>query len=104
MTTQAIADSVPASGGLTLTERIDTLPLRRFHWRLLVVCGVAWMFDAMDVSLIAFVLPVVGRQWHLSAVQMGWLGSMSLVGMLVGAVVAGRLADRFGRKTLLLYS
>ena len=67
------------------------------------------MFDAMDTGLIAFVLPVLAKEWGLTATQMGMIGSVGLLGMAAGAVLAGTAADRFGRKTvfsatLLLYS
>src|SRR5216683_2665110 len=40
----------------TFLARLDRVPLNRFHWRLLAVAGFGWMFDAMDVILIAFLL------------------------------------------------
>ena len=67
------------------------------------------MFDAMDTGIIAFVLPTLAKAWSLTTQEMGLIGSMGLVGMAVGAIFAGELADRFGRKrmfmaTLVLYS
>lgn len=85
-----------------LSERLDGLPLSRFHWRLVAASGAGWMFDAMDIALVAFVLPVVAKEWGLTPWQVGWGASATLIGMLFGAVAAGTLADRFGRKTLFL--
>ena len=49
--------------------RLDRAPLNRFHWRLLVVAGFGWMFDAMDVILIAFLLTPIrtefGLDWNM---------------------------------------
>ena len=94
---------------MELTKRLERLPVGRFHYKLLVATGLGWMFDAMDTGLIAFVLPVLAKEWGLTATQMGMIGSVGLVGMAAGAVLAGTAADRFGRKTvfsvtLLLYS
>ena len=94
---------------MELTTRLERLPVGRFHYKLLVATGLGWMFDAMDTGLIAFVLPVLAKEWGLTATQMGMIGSIGLVGMAAGAVLAGTAADRFGRKavfsaTLLLYS
>lgn len=77
--------------------------------RLLVTSGLGWMFDAMDVGLLSFVLAALKADWGLSAGQMGWLGAINSIGMAVGAVAFGMMADRIGRKsvfivTLLLFA
>jgi putative MFS transporter len=81
---------------------LDELPLTREHWRIVVLSGLGWMFDAMDVGLVAFVLVSLGRDWNLSATQLGLVASAGFLGMFVGALLAGRLADRYGRRTLFL--
>ncbi|HIU63541.1 MAG TPA: MFS transporter [Candidatus Avacidaminococcus intestinavium] len=92
-----------------LLKRLDSLPVNKFHYRLLIITGLGWLFDAMDTGLIAFVLPVLGQEWNLSTGQMGMIGSSGLIGMAIGAIVSGTLAEKVGRKrvfelTLLLYS
>ncbi len=77
--------------------------------RLLVTSGMGWMFDAMDVGLLSFVLAALKADWGLSAGQMGWLGAINSIGMAVGAMMFGMMADRIGRKhvfiiTLLLFA
>jgi putative MFS transporter len=67
------------------------------------------MFDAMDVGLLSFILAALKADWGLSAGQMGWLGAINSIGMAVGAIGFGMLADRIGRKqvfvlTLLLFA
>lgn len=90
-------------------ERLEALPLGRFHYKLLLVTGLGWLFDSMDTGLIAFILPVLAKEWGLAPGQMGLIGSIGLIGMALGAVVSGTIADRMGRKkvftiTVLLYS
>lgn len=92
-----------------LLQRLEALPIGRFHYELLAITGLGWLFDAMDTGLIAFVLPVLAKDWGLTTSQMGAIGSIGLVGMAIGAVLAGTIADRLGRKTVfsmtvLLYS
>ncbi|WP_461224570.1 MFS transporter [Lacticaseibacillus suihuaensis] len=70
--------------------------------RLVTGVGVAWLFDAMDVGMLSFVIAAVKGEWGLNAVQMGWIGSVSSIGMAIGAVLFGILADRIGRKTVLI--
>jgi putative MFS transporter len=89
---------------LSIARRLEGLPLGGFHYRLLFICGIGWLFDAMDVGLVAFVLPAVGKEWHLSAAQLGALGSIGLLGMGLGAVVGGTLSDLLGRKRVFTYT
>ena len=42
------------------------------------------------------------KEWQLSTVEMGWIGSVSSIGMAVGAILFGMMADRFGRKAILI--
>ncbi|MDD4601139.1 putative niacin/nicotinamide transporter NaiP [bioreactor metagenome] len=94
---------------MDIISRLERIPIGRFHYKLLFITGLGWMFDAMDTGIIAFILPTLAKQWGLSPAQMGYLGSVGLIGMAIGAVLAGSAADRFGRKkmfalTLVLYS
>lgn len=94
---------------MTLTERLETLPVSRFHYLLLISAGLGWMFDSMDTGIISFVLPVLMKAWNLSPEQVGTIGSIGLVGMAIGAILSGTIADLIGRKkvfasTLIIYS
>lgn len=93
----------------SFVERLDRVPLNRFHWRLLAVSGIGWMFDAMDVILISFLLVPIGREFSLDATGTGLVASAGFVGMFFGAAISGRLADRYGRRivfssTLVIFS
>ncbi|OXS77396.1 MFS transporter [Domibacillus enclensis] len=77
--------------------------------KLLGVAGLGWMFDAMDVGMLSFIIAALAAEWALTPEQMGWIGSVNSIGMAVGALVFGIYADRIGRKnifiiTLLLFS
>lgn len=92
-----------------ILERLENLPVGSFHYKLLVVTGLGWLFDSMDTGLISFVLPILAKEWTLTPEQVGWIGSVGLIGMALGAVLAGTIADKFGRKnvfaaTVILYS
>jgi len=92
-----------------ILERLERLPVGSFHYKLLIVTGLGWLFDSMDTGLISFVLPVLAKEWGLTPAQVGWIGSVGLIGMALGAVIAGTVADKFGRKnvfaaTVILYS
>lgn len=72
-----------------ILERLEALPVGSFHYKLLLVTGLGWLFDSMDTGLIAFVLPVLTKDWGLTPAQAGWIGSIGLIGMALGAVLAG---------------
>ena len=77
--------------------------------KLLAIAGTGWMFDAMDVGMLSFIIAALKEQWKLSPEQMGWIGSINSIGMAVGALIFGLMSDRIGRKnvfliTLLLFS
>ncbi|WP_111895008.1 MFS transporter [Acinetobacter sp. MB5] len=94
---------------MDLVSRVQRLPIGRFHYNLLWIVGLGWMFDAMDTGIIAFIMAKLVHDWGLTPAQSGWIVSIGFVGMAIGAVFSGALADRFGRKnvfasTMVLYS
>lgn len=77
--------------------------------KLLMVIGTAWLFDAADVALLSFIMPLIKKEWFLNDNQIGLVSSITTVGMMIGALLFGYLADKFGKKniiiiTLLLFS
>ncbi|GLW64171.1 MFS transporter [Actinomadura rubrobrunea] len=84
--------------------RLERLPLSRTHRKLLVIGGLGYTFDGADAAIIAFILPVVAQQWALSAGQISLLASALLIGFLIGALTAGTLGDKLGRKKVMLGS
>ena len=83
-----------------IVTRLQNIPLGKFHYRLLVLVGLGWLFDAMDTGMVSFVLATLGEEWGLAPAQLGWIVSMGFIGMALGAVLSGWVADRIGRKTV----
>ncbi|WP_201307832.1 MFS transporter [Companilactobacillus farciminis] len=74
-----------------------------------MVIGTAWLFDAADVALLSFIMPLLKKEMLLTDGQVGLVSSITTVGMIIGAILFGYLADKFGKKniiiiTLLLFS
>lgn len=70
--------------------------------KLLGIAGVGWLFDAMDVGILSFIIAALAVDWNLSSNEMGWIGSINSIGMAVGAFVFGLLADKIGRKIIFI--
>lgn len=87
-----------------LSARIERLPFGRFHWHLLLMGGLGYTFDGLDAAIVSFVLPVLRPLWSLSSLQVGFLGSGTYIGYLFGALSAGLLGDRIGRRAVMMYA
>ena len=98
----SIEQSAPSfrKNGLNLPQRMERLPLTNYQRTIFLIIATAWLFDSMDLAMMTFLLAPISNTFKLSPGQAGFLGSASLAGMAFGAVLAGILADRFGRKAV----
>jgi putative MFS transporter len=93
----------------SLASRLDALPLNRWHGMLMIVCCLGLLFDCYDITIIGVALPKLVSEWKITPVQTGMLASGGFVGMAIGALLFGMLADAIGRWkvfqiTLLVYA
>jgi len=80
-----------------ISNRIERMPISRWHVKARVLVGTATFFDAFDALTIAQVLPVLAVLWKLTGPQIGMLISIGYLGQLFGALFFGWLAERRGR-------
>lgn len=91
------------SAGREIEARMDRIPkLTPFHRKLMVVLTALFFFDLVDLAAFSFVAPAIRAEWGLSIEQLGLLTSSVFVGMVLGGLIGGRLADRFGRRRVVL--
>ncbi len=88
----------------TIPARIDRLPWSRFHTRLVIALGVAWVLDGLEITVAANVVPDLTDKatLHLSTSQAGSIASWYLIGEVIGALFFGRLSDKLGRRNLFM--
>ncbi|KAA9160563.1 MFS transporter [Amycolatopsis acidicola] len=88
-----------------LKARIDRLPVATAtHKRWMVLLAFFFLFDTLDAAMLGYTAPALKAEWGLSISTIGALSSITFAGMMIGAVVGGRLADRVGRRKIILAS
>lgn len=70
--------------------------------RAVSIAGAGIVLGSYDLAAISVALAPIRAEWHLSSGVVAYLGTVTLVGMLVGSLAAGFLADRIGRRAIIL--
>lgn len=87
-----------------ISQRLESLPMTRATWTILLIVGIGWMFDAMDQGMVSGVIAAIGTDWELSKFELSWLTSSGIFGMILGAALSGAISDRIGRRAVILYT
>ncbi|SPF34173.1 Sugar phosphate permease [Syntrophobacter sp. SbD1] len=84
-----------------ISEIIDQTGITKYTLGIFILVGLTLVFDGLDYMIVPFTMPQIGKAWALSPVQTGSLASWSLLGLGIGAIFAGMISDRIGRKRAL---
>ncbi|WP_180029093.1 aromatic acid/H+ symport family MFS transporter [Acinetobacter sp. YH16032] len=87
---------------MNVNKIIDHAKFTPFHFNVVAWCLLIILFDGYDLAINGVVLPLLMDEWGLSAVQAGMLASTALAGMMFGAMIFGSLADKIGRKKVIM--
>ncbi|NLU18393.1 MAG: MFS transporter [Serratia liquefaciens] len=89
---------------LEIQSVINNSPFSRYQWLILVLCFLTVALDGFDTAIIGFIATSLVQDWGIEKTSLGPVMSAALVGLAVGALTAGPLADRIGRKKVLVLS
>jgi MFS family permease len=90
----------------TIPARLDRLRWSSFHSRLVLGLGTAWVLDGLSITIASSVSGKLtqANTLNLSTAQAASIGTVYLVGEVVGALIFGRLSDQLGRRNLFMWT
>jgi len=91
-----------SSGVLDIAALIDARRIGPAQWMIIALCACVALLDGLDLQSIGLAAPAIGAELHISPPAFGPVFSIALVGLALGAFVLGPLADRIGRKGVLI--
>jgi len=83
-----------------VAARMDRLPWTAFHWSIVIGLGTSWILDGLEIQIVA--TAGYAHDLHMNPTQVGFTGTIYLIGEVIGALYFGRLSDRLGRKRLFI--
>lgn len=96
--------STDKNNSVDVQDFIDKRPVSRYEWMILGLCFLVTAIDGLDTAAVGFIAPALRDEWGLTPAQLNPVLGASLLGLMLGAFISGPLADRFGRKIILMVS
>lgn len=104
MSSSASSTSAPDGNGLNVETVIDKSKFSPLQWWVMIMCFLVIAADGFDTVAVGYVGPALAAKWGVSKLALGPLFSAALIGLAIGALVAGPMGDRYGRKRILIGS
>ncbi len=93
---------IESNGTLDIQSFLDGHRFTPFQWLIFVICLFVVVFDGFDTAAIGYIAPSLIGEWHVAKPDLAPVLSAALFGIAFGALTAGPLADKFGRKAVLV--
>ncbi len=87
---------------LDIPALVDRSPISRFQMGVYLLCGLCILMDGFDVQAMGYVAPAIIQEWHVSKASLGPVFGAGLFGMLAGSLLFSVLADKIGRRPVLI--
>jgi MFS transporter, AAHS family, 4-hydroxybenzoate transporter len=85
-----------------VSDVLDNSKISAFQVGIFILCGLCLIMDGFDVQALGYLAPAIIQDWHIPMAQMGPALSAALVGILVGSILFSMVADRIGRRPVLI--
>ena len=92
------------SGRVNIADVVDSSPIGGLQIRMFVLCALCLIMDGFDVQMLGPVAPAIGREWGVAKSEFGWVFGASNFGVLLGALIFTMVADKVGRRPVLVVS
>jgi AAHS family 4-hydroxybenzoate transporter-like MFS transporter len=92
------------ASAIDVASFIDAQPVGAFQVKLLLTCATVLLLDGFDTTAIGYVAPALAKDLNLSRAALGPVFSAGLFGLMIGALLLGPLADRIGRRKIIIFS
>lgn len=92
------------SGKVDIQQVIDDSRFSGFHWLLTVLGFLVLAIDGFDTAAMGYIAPTLSAEWGIHKQDLGPVLSAALLGLSLGALIAGPVSDRVGRKRVLVFS
>ncbi|ADP12620.1 4-hydroxybenzoate transporter [Erwinia sp. Ejp617] len=95
---------VESTAAIDIRALINQGTLSSYQKRIIAISFAVVAMDGMDIAMMGFIAPALKSAWGVTNHQLGTVISTALIGLALGAMFAGPLADRFGRRLIIIYS